>query len=110
MKLDSKSTLGILLITISILTLIPFIGLTDFHTKGEPREAIVAVSMLDSGNWILPENNGGDMAYTTHVPLGNCRNVIFGRRSDRIYLQISVSFISNYYCIVYILILCQKDE
>ena len=55
MKLDSKSTLGILLITISILTLIPFIGLTDFHTKGEPREAIVAVSMLDSGNWILPE-------------------------------------------------------
>ena len=63
MKLDSKSTLGILLITISILTLIPFIGLTDFHTKGEPREAIVAVSMLDSGNWILPENNGGDMAY-----------------------------------------------
>ena len=46
MKLDSKSTLGILLITISILTLIPFIGLTDFHTKGEPREAIVAVSML----------------------------------------------------------------
>lgn len=63
MKLDSKSTLGILIVTISILTLIPFIGLTDFHTKGEPREAIVAVSMLDSGNWILPENNGGDIAY-----------------------------------------------
>lgn len=63
MKLDSKSTLGILLVAISILTLIPFIGLTDFHTKGEPREAIVAVSMLDSGNWILPENNGGDIAY-----------------------------------------------
>ncbi|WP_455497442.1 ArnT family glycosyltransferase [Coprobacter sp.] len=63
MKLDSKSTLGILLVTISILTLIPFIGLTDFHTKGEPREAIVAVSMLNSGNWILPENNGGDIAY-----------------------------------------------
>ena len=98
MKLDSKSTLGILLITISILTLIPFIGLTDFHTKGEPREAIVAVSMLDSGNWILPENNGGDMAYKP--PMFHWA----------IYLQISVSFISNYYCIVYILILCQKDE
>ncbi len=63
MKLDSKATLGILLLIISISTLIPFIGLTDFHTKGEPREAIVAVSMLNSGNWILPENNGGDMAY-----------------------------------------------
>lgn len=45
------------------MTLLPFLGLTDFHTKGEPREAIVAYSMLDTGNWILPSNAGGDMAY-----------------------------------------------
>lgn len=43
--------------------LLPFLGLPDYHTKGEPRESIVAYSMLESGNWILPENNGGDMAY-----------------------------------------------
>ena len=51
------------LVLISTLTILPFLGLTDFHTKGEPREAIVAYSMLETGNWILPENNGGDIAY-----------------------------------------------
>lgn len=54
-------TLGIALI--ALLLTVPFAGLTDFNTKGEPREAIVAYSMLESGNWILPENNGGDFAY-----------------------------------------------
>lgn len=53
----------ITIILISALTLIPFIGLTDFNTKGEPREAIVAVTMLDTHNWILPQNNGDEFAY-----------------------------------------------
>jgi len=35
----------------------------DFSTKGEPREALVAVNMLKSGNWILPIDASGDMAY-----------------------------------------------
>ena len=35
-----------------------------FHrTEGEPREAIVAYSMIETGNWTLPVNNGGDIAY-----------------------------------------------
>lgn len=51
------------LLVLSILVTLPFLGITDFHTKGEPREAIVAYSMLDSDNWILPTNNGGEMAY-----------------------------------------------
>ena len=51
------------LVIICALTLLPFLGLSDFHTKGEPREAIVAYSMLETGNWILPQNNGGDIAY-----------------------------------------------
>lgn len=51
------------LLLVACFMFLPFLGLPDFHTKGEPREAIVAYSMLDSGNWILPENNGGDMAY-----------------------------------------------
>lgn len=53
----------ILLALICIITLLPFLGLTDFHTKGEPREAIVSYSMIETGNWILPVNNGGDIAY-----------------------------------------------
>lgn len=48
---------------VSVLMLLPFIGLTEFNTKGEPREAVVAFTMLKDGNWILPVNNGGDIAY-----------------------------------------------
>ena len=45
------------------LILFLFLGLTDFTTKGEPREAIVAQQMIENGDWILPRNNGGEMAY-----------------------------------------------
>ena len=43
---------------LSTLVIIPFLGETIFYSKGEPREAIVAYSMLESGNWILPLNYG----------------------------------------------------
>jgi len=42
---------------------IPWLGETPFYSKGEPREAIVAVSVLQSGEWILPVNFGGDIPY-----------------------------------------------
>lgn len=51
------------LLLIMAAMLLPWLGETLFNTKGEPREAIVAVSMLDSGNWILPVNYGGDIPY-----------------------------------------------
>lgn len=59
--LRRHSTLIVLILL--ILTFIPWLGLSLFNTKGEPREAIVAVSMLQSGNWILPESFGGDIPY-----------------------------------------------
>ena len=52
-----------LVIILAIAMMIPFLGLTDFNTKGEPREAVVAYTMLEHGNWILPINNGGDIPY-----------------------------------------------
>ena len=58
-----KNRLFVFLVLICVVILLPFLGLTDFHTKGEPREAVVAYSMLETGNWILPVNNGGDIAY-----------------------------------------------
>ena len=58
-----KNKQFIILAIICIITILPFLGLTDFNTKGEPREAVVAHSMIESGNWILPVNNGGDIAY-----------------------------------------------
>ena len=52
-----------LIIILAIVMMIPFLGLTDFNTKGESREAVVAYTMLEHGNWILPINNGGDIPY-----------------------------------------------
>ncbi len=52
-----------ILAALLIITFVPFLGETLFNTKGEPREAIVAVSMLQSGDWILPVSNGGDIPY-----------------------------------------------
>lgn len=52
-----------ILFAVCVLVMIPFLGLADFNTKGEPREAVVAYSILDSGNWILPTNNGGEIPY-----------------------------------------------
>ena len=62
MKADSK-TLFFILTGICILVLLPFLGMTFFHTKGEPREAVVALSMIQYDNWILPINNGVDIPY-----------------------------------------------
>ena len=58
-----KNKQFIILTVVCVVTLLPFMGLTDFHTKGEPREAIVAYSMIETGNWTLPVNNGGDTAH-----------------------------------------------
>ncbi len=52
-----------LLFFVLCLSTLPWLGLTDFNTKGEPREAIVSLTMLEQHNWILPTNNGGEMAY-----------------------------------------------
>ena len=61
--LTSRKSTCWLLLVLCCLTLLPFIGLSQYHTKGEPREAIVAYSMLATDNWTLPRNNGGEMAY-----------------------------------------------
>lgn len=53
----------IVLLIIAALLLLPWLGTTWFNSKGEPREAIVAMSILQSGDWILPVNYGGDIPY-----------------------------------------------
>lgn len=58
-----KSKLLGLLALICFLTLFLFMGESHFHTCGEPREALVAVAMLQDGNWTLPITNGTDIAY-----------------------------------------------
>ena len=61
-QISDTRAVGLMLLFCCV-TLLPFIGLTEYHTKGEPRESVVSYSMLTTGNWTLPRNNGGEMAY-----------------------------------------------
>jgi 4-amino-4-deoxy-L-arabinose transferase-like glycosyltransferase len=38
------------------------LGLTPFHTRGEPREAVVVQDLLARGDWILPRRGGAMLA------------------------------------------------
>ena len=49
-------------ILLCAIALLPWLG-NDFYTKGEPREASVAVSMIESGDWILPKVYANEFAY-----------------------------------------------
>ena len=51
------------LIAACIVSLFLALGESLFNTRGEPREAVVALTMLTDHNWILPINNGVDMPY-----------------------------------------------
>ena len=52
MKFLDKNLSLLIVVIVAMLMLLPFLGLSDFNTKGEPREAVVALSMLKDGNWI----------------------------------------------------------
>lgn len=54
---------GILVAAIVLLLTVPWLGKTEFNTKGEPREAVVSLSMLQKGDWVLPVNNDVDIPY-----------------------------------------------
>lgn len=47
----------------SAVLLLPWLGETLFNSKGEPREAIVAVSILQNGDWLLPLSYGTDLPF-----------------------------------------------
>ncbi|MGN1257100.1 MAG: ArnT family glycosyltransferase, partial [Bacteroidaceae bacterium] len=51
------------LLFLTVVMTLPWLGLSRFHTRGEPREAIVAQTMLAQDNWVMPHNNGGEIAY-----------------------------------------------
>ena len=53
----------LLVLFVSILLTLPWITMSDFYTKGEPREATVATTILNTGNWILPTDYADEVAY-----------------------------------------------
>lgn len=52
-----------IVVAVAAALFLPWLGSVLFYTKGEPREAVVAVSMLQTGNWILPASFGTDLPY-----------------------------------------------
>ena len=50
-------------IFVCLFSILPWIATGDFSTKGEPREAAVVVSMLETGNWTLPIVYADEFAY-----------------------------------------------
>jgi len=54
---------AILLLTIIIVSVFLWISRGSFYTKGEPREASVAVSMIEKNQWILPQVYADEFAY-----------------------------------------------
>lgn len=52
-----------LALLVCLVLFVPWLGDTYFYTKGEPRVAIVATSILQSGDWILPVSQGTDIPY-----------------------------------------------
>ncbi|MDR0232303.1 MAG: glycosyltransferase family 39 protein [Dysgonamonadaceae bacterium] len=52
----------VLLLIVTIVS-VCWIYAGDFYTKGEPREASVAVSMVEQNNWILPKVYADEIAY-----------------------------------------------
>ena len=56
-----RSLIGLVFFT--IFSVICWIGMGEFYTKGEPREASVASSMIEDNNWILPQAYADEPAY-----------------------------------------------
>ena len=51
----------------SLLIIVPGILNRPFSTKGEPREALAARAMIETGNWVLPERLEGE--FPTKPPM-----------------------------------------
>lgn len=54
---DRRLLCFVILLIAAALTL-PFIGMGHFYTRGEPREALVALAMIEQGNFVLPVFQG----------------------------------------------------
>lgn len=61
MKTFGKNIPLIAVVVIAMAMLLPFLWQNDFFSMDEPREALVAVSILKDGNLILPFTSGGDL-------------------------------------------------
>ena len=99
-----KNKQFIILAVVCVVTLLPFMGLTDFHTKGEPREAIVAYSMIST---CYPSTTSFDLAAL--VSLVYCRPFLYCRESNGIHFTYALCIGTDSYGVRRILILRQTQ-
>ena len=98
-----------LLAILCVASLFLFLGEALFNTRGEPREAVVALSMLQDGNWVLPVNNGVDMAYKPPLFSLVYRFVFYNcRGSVGIYFPHAVSCCTGFDGIGWLWLLCSS--
>lgn len=57
-KINTTTLYGLIVLTIAVALSLPWLGLGHFYTRGEPREALVAVEMMSQDNYILPDVQG----------------------------------------------------
>lgn len=78
----SINKLLFILLFVAAFSTLPWIGLGDFYTKGEPREAGLAVYMINNMSWeawILPQSYATEFAYKpplTHWLIA-CFSILF---------------------------------
>lgn len=53
----------LLILLIATFSTLPWIGFGEFYTKGEPREAALAISMIEKGEWVIPSSYADEFAY-----------------------------------------------
>jgi 4-amino-4-deoxy-L-arabinose transferase-like glycosyltransferase len=49
---------ALFVVLVALFTTVPWLSTSDFYSRGEPREALVAQSMLTTGDFILPAGYG----------------------------------------------------
>lgn len=52
-----------MMVVICIISVLPWIGLGDFSTKGEPREAARSDLHARDGQWVLPQSYANEFAF-----------------------------------------------
>jgi 4-amino-4-deoxy-L-arabinose transferase-like glycosyltransferase len=58
---ERKPVLTVFLL--AVLLTLPWIGISDFYTKGEPREASTVLSIVQDGKWLIPRSYADELGY-----------------------------------------------
>lgn len=63
LRVSAPAALGGALLVMAVWGIVQLWGLekAPFHTKGEPREALVVWEMVHGGGWVLPRRNGTEV-------------------------------------------------